>query len=180
MQSATATAIPVLQTERLVLRGHSPADFDDCAAMWADPRVVRHIGGRPFSGEEVWALVLRYAGLWTLLGYGYWVVRERGSGEFVGEVGFADFRREVAPPLGELPEAGWIMAARAQGRGFATEAVTAALRWADAHLAAPGTICMIDLGNAASIRVAAKLGYRERGRALYKGEETMVYERPRP
>lgn len=179
MPNPIALPVPVLQTERLVLRGHTPADFDESAAVWADPLVTRHIGGRPSTREEAWARVLRYAGLWALLGYGYWTVRERESGRFAGEVGFADFRREVTPSLEGAPEAGWVLAPWAHGRGFATEAVRAALAWADTHLAAPRTVCMIAPENAASLHVAEKCGYRELARGSYKGEETIICERPR-
>lgn len=179
MQDASAAIAPVLETERLVLRGHTPADFDECAAMWADPLVTRHIGGRPSSAEEVWTRLLRYAGMWALLGYGYWVVRERETGRFVGELGFADFRREITPALGDAPEAGWVLAARAHGRGFATEGLRAALAWGDAHLASPRTVCIIAPENAASLRVAEKCGYREGTRTTYKGEPTIICERRR-
>jgi RimJ/RimL family protein N-acetyltransferase len=180
MPDATLQTAPALDTERLTLRGHTLADFDECAAMWADPLVTRYIGGRPSTGEEVWARVLRYAGLWALLGYGYWVVRERESGRFVGEVGFADFRREVTPSLEGAPEAGWVLAPWSHGRGFATEAVRALVSWGDAHLAASRTVCLIAPENTASIRVAEKCGFREHARATYKGEDTILCERPRP
>jgi RimJ/RimL family protein N-acetyltransferase len=175
----TSPTAPVLQTERLVLRGHTLADFDECAAMWGDPLVTRHIGGRPSTEEEVWARVLRYAGLWALLGYGYWAVRERDTERFVGDIGLADFRRQVTPSLGDAPEAGWVLAPWAHGHGFATEAVRAVLAWSDAHLAAPRTVCLIDPGNAASIHVAEKCGFREYARGTYKGEETIILERER-
>lgn len=179
MPNAIALPVPVLHSERLILRGHTLADFDESAAMWADPQVTRHIGGRPSTGEEAWARLLRYAGLWALLGYGYWVVRERETGRLVGEVGFVDYRRDVTPPLGDAPEAGWVLAPWAHGRGFATEAVRAALAWADTHLDAPRTVCMIAPENAASLHVAEKCGYREFARGTYKGEETVLCERPR-
>ena len=178
MPNPTLTA-PVITTERLVLRGHTLTDFKESAAMWADPLVTRHIGGRPFTEEESWARVLRYGGLWALLGYGYWIVRERESGRFVGEVGLAEFRREVTPSLEGAPEAGWVLAPWAHGRGYAPEAVRAALSWADANLAAPRTACLIAPGNAASIQVAGKCGFRERTRGTYKGEETLILERLR-
>jgi RimJ/RimL family protein N-acetyltransferase len=178
MQNTTHPSAPALDTERLTLRAHTPADYDECAAMWADARVTEYIGGRPSTGEEVWTRLLRYAGMWALLGFGYWVVRERETGRFVGEVGFADFRREISPPL-DAPEAGWVLAPWAHGRGFATEAVRAALAWGDAHLAAPRTVCMIAPENAASIRVAQKLGFREFGRTSFKGDDTLLFERPR-
>ncbi len=169
--------IPALDTERLTLRGHRLDDFADCAAMWADPVVVRHIGGRPFGGEEVWTKLLRYVGHWALLGFGYWVVRERAGGRFVGEVGFADFHRDIAPPLAGTPEIGWALAAWAHGRGFATEAVRAAVAWGDAHFDGARTVCLIDPANAASLRVAAKCGYREAARTSYHGEPTILFER---
>jgi RimJ/RimL family protein N-acetyltransferase len=178
MQTPTVLTAPALETERLVLRGHTPADFDECAAMWGDPRVTEFIGGRPSTAEEVWTRVLRYAGMWALLGFGYWVVRERETGRFVGEMGFADFRREVTPPL-DAPEAGWVLAPWAHGRGYATEAVRAVLAWGDAHLAAPHTVCMIAPQNAPSIRVAEKLGYREFARTTFKGDDTLLFQRPR-
>jgi RimJ/RimL family protein N-acetyltransferase len=95
-------------------------------------------------------------------------------------VGRADFRREITPPLEGEPEAGWVLAPWAHGRGFATEAVRAMLAWADAQLAAPRTVCLIAPDNAASIHVAGKCGYHERIRTTFKGEDTIVFERPRP
>src|SRR6185436_13920250 len=98
------------------------------------------------------------------------------SGRFVGEAGLADFGREIEPPLG-APEVAWALASWAHGVGFATEAVRAVVAWSDAHLPTPRTVCMIDTGNAASIRVAAKVGYREYGRATYKGTSELLFER---
>ena len=59
--------------------------------MWADPQVTRFIGGKTLTEEESWTKFLRYAGLWPFLGFGYWVVEEKASLAFVGEIGFADF-----------------------------------------------------------------------------------------
>jgi RimJ/RimL family protein N-acetyltransferase len=178
MATPLPAPIPILDTERLLLRAHTPEDFAACAAMWADPEVTRHIGGRPFTGEEVWARVLRYAGHWSWLGYGFWAIVEKSSGRFVGEAGFADFKREMEPALAGEPEAGWVLAPWAHGRGYATEAVRAALQWADARFESARTVCLIDPGNARSIRVAEKCGYRRFGSGRYKGAETLLFERP--
>ena len=79
--------VPVVETERLRLREHRPQDFPDSAAMWADPVVTQYIGGKPLSEEDVWARVLRYVGHWAWLGFGYWVVEEKATGKFAGEMG---------------------------------------------------------------------------------------------
>ena len=174
------TLPPEIETERLTLRAHRLGDFADSAAMWADPEVVRHIGGQPRSGEDVWMRLLRNVGHWALLGYGYWVIREKSTGRFVGEIGFADFHRQIEPPFGDAPESGWALAAWAHGRGFATEALRAILAWGDSRFGGARTVCMIDPDNRASIRVAEKCGYREYNRTSYKGEPTILFERVPP
>jgi RimJ/RimL family protein N-acetyltransferase len=169
--------VPVLTTARLVMRGHRPSDLDASAAMWADDAVGRHIGGKPSTREESWSRLLRYAGLWALLGFGYWLVEERQTGAFVGEVGFADFKRDIEPSFGGASEAGWVLMPSAHGRGFATEALQAALQWADEHFGPHRSVCLIAPGNAPSLRVARKCGYAEFARSTYHGGSAILFER---
>jgi RimJ/RimL family protein N-acetyltransferase len=173
------TPIPSFDTERLTLRGHTRDDFADCAAMWGSPEVTRHIGGRTFSEEEVWSKLLRYVGHWSLLGFGFWVITEKGSNRFVGEVGFADFKRDIDASFEGAPEIGWALAPWAHGKGFATESVRGAMAWYEAHFDGPRTVCMIDPANGPSLRVAAKCGYEEFRRATYKGQPTILFDRTR-
>ena len=148
--------------------------------MWADPAVTPFIGGgKPSTREESWARLLRYGGLWPLLGFGYWVIEEKATGRFAGEAGFADFKRALEPSFGDAPEAGWALASWAHGKGYAAEAVQAAVAWADANLSAPRTVCMISPENAASIGVANKCGYREFAQATFRENPTILYERRR-
>lgn len=166
-----------IETERLTLRAHRVEDFEDMYAMWSDPIVMRHLGGKPFSREEVWARLLRYAGTWVLLGYGFWVIRDQASGDFLGEVGFHNLHREVVPSFGDRPELGFALVPRAHGKGLATEAARAALAWGDRAWAGGETVCMIAPGNAPSLRVARKLGYREVTDAEYKGAPMILLAR---
>ena len=170
-------AVPVIKTERLVLRGHRPDDFADSLALWTDPEVTRFISGKPSSQEEVWARLLRYAGHWAMLGFGYWAVTEKATGHFLGEVGFANFRREIEPSLDRMPEIGWVIAPRAHGNGYATEAVRAAITWGETHFGPVRTACIIAPENAPSIRVAEKCGYREFCRTTYKDNPTIMFVR---
>lgn len=174
VEMIASSSIPVLETERLTLCGHRAEDLEECVALWGDPRVTRYIGGKPFGREEVWARLLRYIGHWSLNGYGFWLVRERATGRFVGETGLADFKRDLAIPL-DAPEAGWVLAPWSYGKGYATEAMRAVLAWSEPVFAR--TMCLIDPANAASLRVAAKLGYRELARTIYKGAEVITLER---
>jgi RimJ/RimL family protein N-acetyltransferase len=170
---------PELDTPRLVLRQHRVEDFEDSAAMWADPAVVRYIGGRPSTREESWHRALRTVGLWEWLGYGYWCVREKQTERFVGEIGFADFKRDMAPSIEGVPEAGWVLASWSHGQGFASEAVELVHAWMDEQGHAR-TVCIIDTEHHVSARVAARVGYREQCRTTYKSSPIVLYERRTP
>lgn len=170
------TAAPVLHTDRLTLRAHRLDDFAPFAAMWGDPIVTRHIGGRPSTHGESWARLLRIAGHWALLGFGYWLVEETASGRLVGDVGFGDLQRGLTPSLDGTAEMGWVLSPWAHGRGYAHEAATAALAWAAAHVDRPVT-CIIDLDNVPSQRLAARLGFHELARTTFDGDPTIVYRR---
>lgn len=170
---------PELLTPRLRLRAHTPADLDACAALWAEPSVVRFIGGKPSNRSEVWARILRYAGMWPLLGHGFWAVEDRNSGLYLGDIGIMDAKRDIDPAITD-PEAGWVFASHAHGRGIATEAVARMLAWADTSLAAPRLVCMIEDGNAASARIAEKFAFAAYAHTLYAEAPVTLYRRERP
>ena len=171
------TAAPVLETDRLRLRSFRAEDFTPYSAVMADPDVVRHLGGQPLAREDAWRRLLCSPGLWSMLGYGYWAVEAREDGAYVGQIGFADFKRDMQPSIEGLPEMGWIFAPLAQGKGYASEAAAIALAWADAELKASEIVAIIDPANAPSIRVAEKAGFAEREQAQYRGETILLFRR---
>ena len=169
---------PTLETERLVLRAHAVDDFEACCAMWADPLVARHTIGTPSTRHRTWLRILAYAGHWALLGFGYWAVEEKASGRYIGELGFADFKRDLEPPIDGIPELGWALTPSAHNQGFATEALRAAVAWGDQRFDGARTVCIISPDNGPSLRVAAKLGYTELTRTTKNGEPEILFARP--
>ncbi len=151
--------IPEIETERLILSKHQVSDFPALTKLWATESMVRYIGGMPSTERESWMRMLAYGGLWPLLGFGYWAVREKATGQYVGDLGFADFHRMVEPQVKGIPEAGWVITPEFQGKGYATEAMQAALSWLKAQNKYQQTICFIEPRNLPSLRVAEKLGY---------------------
>ncbi|MGD0475433.1 MAG: GNAT family protein [Candidatus Velthaea sp.] len=117
------------------------------------------------------------AGHWALLGFGYWAIEEKATGAFVGEIGFADFKRDLDPALRGIPEGGWVVTRAQHGKGFGTEAARAIVAWSDMR-AVEETICLVDPRNAASIRLAEKCGYREARRLEANGLPTILFVRP--
>jgi RimJ/RimL family protein N-acetyltransferase len=171
------SVVPVLETERLRLRAHRADDHAACLAIWSDAEVTRYIGGRPFTSEEVWKRLLQYLGLWSLLGYGYWAVEEKATGRYVGDIGFADFRRQLEPSLHGMLEFGWVLAPHAHGKGYASEAVAAAIAWGERHFPHLDAVCIISPDNLPSIRVAEKAGFKRWQDTTYHDSPTIVFRR---
>ena len=169
------TSAPTLETPRLILRGHRPDDFSEVSKLWCDPRVTRLIG-KPQTAEESWGRLLRYAGHWPLLGFGYWAVEEKATGSFVGEVGLANQKRAIVPALGDTPELGWVVSPESAGRGYATEAATGALAWAQKHWRSTRVVCIMNPDHQASINIALKCGFQRADDATYKGSQVVVFE----
>ncbi len=170
-------AVPEIETDRLRLRGHRLDDFADALAMWSDPAVTRFIGGKPSTEQQTWSRLLGYVGHWALLGFGYWALEDKTSGRFVGELGFADFRRDIDASMKHVPELGWALISPVHGKGYATEAVRAAVLWGDAHFGSARTVCLINPENLASIRVAEKCGYQQFKSSEFNGQPTLFFER---
>jgi RimJ/RimL family protein N-acetyltransferase len=169
--------IPTLETQRLRLRPYELADFDAYAEMWADPDVVRFMGGKPFDREQNWSRFVRHRGMWQVMGFGFFAIEEKATGHFVGEAGFQEVRRNITPPIEGTLEAGWALNSAGQGWGYATEAMTAAIGWAETTFAGRKMTAIIDPDNQPSVRVAKKLGFIELARTTYADRPIVVFER---
>jgi len=165
-----------LKTQRLILTPMSADDMDDLIQLWSDDAFTRFITGRALSEEEVWLRCLRDIGHWQVLNHGNWVIRETETKQFVGTVGIFDYRRDIKPVF-DSPEVGWGLATRFHGQGLATEALKAALNWADSRITAPRTVCMISPDNLASVQLAQRLGFQSWSTTRYKDSEVVLYER---
>ncbi len=161
-------------TDRLTLAPHGRSDFADLAAMWAEPAVVRLLGGVPYNDEDSWARLLRYAGSWSMLGFGMWAVRRRDTGGYIGDIGFVEAKRSGVKGFDGDPEIGWSLVTAARGQGFASEAVAGALAWGNGRFGR--TVAMINPLNTASLAVAGRCGFSHFGDGSYKEAPTSLWE----
>lgn len=165
-----AIAIPVLETDRLRLRGFSEDDTEPLFALMQDPDVVRYIGDRRMpTRQETWRAIAAYIGHWALRGYGLWAVDDRETGELVGRIGILN------PLEWPGPEIAYTIGKRWWGRGLATEGARAARDWGFANLDVDELISLIDPANASSIAVATRLGERHTGETDLWGNRVLVY-----
>lgn len=167
---AALAAAETHETARLRLRLYAERDLDALAAMYADPESMLHIGeGKVLSRDETWRALAGALGHWALRGYGMWALELKSTGEFVGRAGFID--PEGWPGF----ELGWQVARPHWGRGYAPEAAAFALAYARERLGRGRVISLIRPANAASIRVAEKLGMRPEGAIAFLGGTAVRY-----
>ncbi len=173
----SARSAPTLETERLVLRRFEADDFDAHLAIMAEPAVHRHLGP-PMSREDLWRRTIGAVGMWTVLGFGGWMVLRKADDALIGNVGFFDARRQLNSDFGGAPEMGWIFSPTVHGQGLAREACDAALGWLDANLLPTPVWAIIEPGNTASFKLAARLGFERLANSIYHDEPIAVLRRP--
>jgi RimJ/RimL family protein N-acetyltransferase len=156
-----------LETERLVLRKPEAGDWDGFAEIWGDPEVVRFLGGRTLSPDEVPEGIERMLKHWDRHGVGLFSALRKEDERLIGRVGYLlwDSERWVNAMHEELEgdlelEIGWVVARAFWNQGYATEAAAACRDHAFGSLGRDRVISLIAPENAASIRVAEKIGER--------------------
>ena len=166
--------VPIIETERLILRELREEDFPDYEILAADIEVMRYLGGKTQSRVEAWRHMGYLVGHWTLRGYGYWAAEEKATGKFIGRIGFSN---PAGWPGFEL---GWTIAPAYQGRGFASEGARRLLRYAFEDLDKPHVISLIHPDNTPSRKVAEKLGETLEGETEVLGMPVLIYGIDRP
>jgi RimJ/RimL family protein N-acetyltransferase len=169
---------PRIETERLLLRPWRQEDFEPYYAIQCEPEVYRHFGPAPMGREDCWRRMCAATGLWALVGYGWWAVEARDSGQLIGTVGLLYPRRDMDPNYFDGPEMGWLMSEKVHGQGMAGEACRAVIDWARRSLAPSDIWAMIVPDNLPSIRLAQRLGFEEKGQSDHMGTTVNVYRRP--
>lgn len=152
--AAITAAVPQIETARLVLRLPRMADWPVLEPIWTTDRAV-HIGG-PMSAEDAWLDFNQCVAGWILRGHGAMTICDKATDAVLG---FGVLGHEFGDPA---PELGWLVTQEAEGHGYATEAATA-LRDLGQQIYGTELVSYVADDNAASIRVAEKLGAQKTG-----------------
>jgi RimJ/RimL family protein N-acetyltransferase len=149
--------VPVIDTERLILREWHEGDREPFARLNADHRVTEHFPG-PISRVDSDAFIDRAIAGWER-GFGFWAVEVRSTRDFIGFIGLSV--PAWLAPSGPAIEIGWRLCFEAWGQGYATEGARAVLVWAKDNVHAPGDelVSFTTVRNVRSRRVMEKLGF---------------------
>lgn len=146
-----------LLTERLSLRQPTQADAAAILGILSNPSVVQHNPSDLVTKlEDIEGLVRQWLAHWQRHGFGNCCVFEEKTGRLVGNCGLrwmTIHEERVLNLMYRFDPSAW-------GRGFATEAATALLQWAQESLPSELVVARIRPTNSASQRVATKIGLR--------------------
>jgi RimJ/RimL family protein N-acetyltransferase len=162
-----------LETERLRLRRWREEDVDPFHAFYRDPESER-IYGADVARHDVWRRIATIIGHFELRGFGLWALEEKSSRSFAGYAGlwFPDGWDDV--------EVGYGIAPQHRGKGYATEAARRSRDYGYADLGIARLVSYVNPINAASIRVAEKLGAFPDGEFIMHGKPHMIFRHPTP
>jgi ribosomal-protein-alanine N-acetyltransferase len=147
----------VLETDRLILRRQVPEDLDDLWALYCNPEITKYIPDAPRSRDEA-----REELEWHMNGHpknpdlGLWATIHKESEKFIGRCGLLPWTIDGQDEI----EVAFTIAQEYWGQGLATEAAQAILKHAFEKLHLSRLICLIELENSASQRVAEKIGMK--------------------
>jgi RimJ/RimL family protein N-acetyltransferase len=158
---------PRLRAERLV-----PDHHDALCTLLGDPRVGATLGGA-MSREQVETALAAKLEHWDRNGFGYWLWRERATGDAVARGGL----HRVHVGGRDEVEVGWAVMPERWGEGFATELGAASLGVAFDVLELPDVVAYTLPDNRASRRVMEKLGMRFERDIVHAGLPHVLYRR---
>jgi RimJ/RimL family protein N-acetyltransferase len=149
--------IPVITTERLVLRPFTPDDLPALAVLHAEESFWWYPLRRGMAEDETKDFLYRVIGRYDSDGIGLEALEERASGRMIGWAGLGvpHFLPEVLPAV----EVGWRLAGSHRGQGLATEAGSAAVRWGFTEGGLERIISIYEPENTPSGRVMERLGF---------------------
>jgi RimJ/RimL family protein N-acetyltransferase len=143
--------MPVIETDRLLLRMFRPDDLDELARLFSDPDVLRYVGdGKPVNREETDKALKSIIKHWNTHGFGRWAAVDKNTLEFVGLGGLRSL-------LG-TPEVVYHLAKAHWGKGVATELARASLRFGFEEHRFERIVAIAKPDNSASIHVMEKIG----------------------
>ncbi len=159
-----------VQTGRLDLRPVAGGDLPDLVAIKSDPRsfalLLNGVRNRQQATEELADDIV----FWGRHGVGMWTVRERRGQAFVGLTGI------MGRGDGRGLALRFALTANCWGRGYASEAASAALRFAHERARLARVVAVARATNMASREVLAAIGMRCREEFQQHGHRMLLFE----
>lgn len=161
----------LIETNRLILREFQRTDFKELAPILADPKVMRFSPTGVNSVEQVQEKIQAFITCYKEFGFGKWAVILKESNQLLGYCGIAVDRIDDK----DQKELGYRLDSRYWGRGLATEAASAVIKYGFEQIKLPYVLGIVERANLASVRVLEKVGMRHERTTIFHEVEMDVY-----
>jgi ribosomal-protein-alanine N-acetyltransferase len=163
--------IPFLETPALILRPWKMEDAEELFRILQEPDILKYFPPTVFTLEKTQRYINHQLSHWQERGYGHWAVTLKENHRVVGWNGL-----EFLPETGEN-EVAYLLSHKVWGRGFATEAAQAAMKFGFDSAGLQAIIGLVHPENIGSIRVLEKCGLTFVDRKIYWGLEMCRYRK---
>lgn len=145
----------ILETERCVVRELALDDLDALFELYGEGEIDKYTDPLyPYEEEKEFQRAY-IENMYRYFGYGLWLVFSKETGELIGRAGLEhrEYHEEI-----EL-ELGYIIGAKYQGQGLATEVCNAILNYAKENTGFERINTLVEDGNTVSEYLSEKLGF---------------------
>lgn len=159
-----------IRTNRLLLRRFSKEDLDAYAEIMGDREVGKWFPkGDGYTREESEKSLKSILDHWKRFGFGIWAITDKANNVLLGRCGL-----NMIAESSEV-EVDFVIAPDYWGKGYATEAAEAALKYGFENLKLKRIIALAKPENTLSRRVIEKIGMRYLKDAQYWGITCVYY-----
>lgn len=160
-------------TRRLKIRDFTEADIDSLFELLNDPEVMKFcFGSLDYEQSQKWlSSIMRY---YREIGYDYWLVEDKDSGEFIGQAGI--IQQKVNDR--DVPCLAYMIKKDKWGQGYASECAQACVRYTLETLTLKELYATVDKKNIRSKNILKKVGMEYVGDVMCYGENVELYVLP--
>jgi RimJ/RimL family protein N-acetyltransferase len=160
----------VIHTGRLILRPVGYGDLAELTRLKADPLVFAIMLGGVRSAAETARELAEDIAFWGANGFGIWAIREAATDAFLGMTGLH------LRPDGRGVALRFALCSAAQGKGYASEAAAAALRFGHERAGLPRILAVARESNFMSRMVLGGIGMVVSESLIRAGDSVLIYE----
>src|ERR1700686_5048457 len=165
----------ILETEHLLFQPLTRSNLDDLTTLYADPEVMRFLGG-PRGKNEVQHVLNRYIQEYEIYGHSFFATIRKSDQRFIGQCGLLNQEVEGLPEV----ELAYLLAPEYWQNGLALEGTQALKDYGLRQMGFPRIISLIPPDNSASIHIAEKIGMRYERDVDQWGERFCLYAAKQP
>lgn len=163
---------PICESERIILRPYTQADFAALHKIVSDKETMV-AWGQGFSKKESEEWLEKQLAHYQQYGFGIWAIVEKQSGAIIGNAGLNHTEISLKGKTQKIVEIGYLLHRDFWGKGYGSEAARMCAKYGFETLGLEEVYCLIKEDNTASIKVAKRLEMELIGKHIknYKGKE---------